>query len=1173
MSQGQQESSSALLEKAIDSIAKELSEPNRTAKSLARVIKKLEAEERKLKRLEQKQKEAAERKRQEEIARKKEEERRKEIKRITAMELPLDWENAFCDDVRAEGVHVDDPADALLHSLNNLGRVDIEYMARICGADPKAVILELKGSIIQNPETWEKCWYKGWETKDQYLSGNLMRKRRKAVDANKEFDDYFRENVTAIDSVLPDPIPIEDIYITLGSPWIPPDIIDDFANHIIGLEDDPAMIGTKHDPITGTWELPYRGKSLAGDEVGDDGCLLHVAHNAYGTDRITALNILEKTLNGRPIKIMDSDSKASKKSSKKAINEKETLVAQEQQRKMIEEFKEWVWESESRSERLQIIYENNFGCLKQRKFDGSFLKFPKMNKDITLHPYQKDAIARMIMMPNTLLAHDVGAGKTYMMIAAGMEMKRMGLSSKSLYVVPNNILQQWQKMFLELYPEANVLVVAPKDFTPKKRAGVLQEIKDNDFDAILMSYSTFSLIKVSREEMIDSLSQEHDDLVELMSQSWQYRTKKLKKWIEALHEKLADLENAISSDDGVISFDELGITRLFVDEAHNFKNVPIQTKFNNCLGISSGGSARCKDMLEKVRCVQRNNGGAGIIFATGTPITNSIADAYVMQRYLQDGELALLGLQSFDDWVSMFAEMATEFEIDVDTTNFRMATRFSKFHNLPELTNLLSFIADFHSPEELGSLPEVGKREDVVVKKSPSFETYLQDLSARTDLIRKGVVSRRADNMLKVTTDGRKAALDMRLVDPAAFCANHKAFACAEKVADVYFSTTEIAATQLVFCDISTPKNTFNLYDELKDLLLQLGVCPDHVAFVHDFDTPAQQKALFADMRAGKIRILIGSTFKIGLGVNIQNRLIAIHHLDVPWRPSDMAQREGRMIRPGNRNDQVAIYRYITDGSFDAYSWQLLETKQRFITALLSGSMNQRSMKEIDDTVLDYAEVKAIAIGDERIKQRVEAANELARLTMLRTEQQRLHDSLRSELQVLPDRQKRLQGHIAACVEDEARYEKWKMTHPDEYHQDLSSKQKKARSEYRAVIRQTILSQAFSSQKRTLSPYRGFPIIVPANISPNDAFLYIQGAAKYRVSLGTSPKGYLMRIDNFLNRLAAYKNEQEANLKKLDARETEIQMKLAEAEDYDGSIEELSLLIQELDEKLGVGKK
>lgn len=1157
MGQKRLETASSSVDTAVNEIAEELLGAILTARDLGSAIKRLEEEQRKLEAIEEERREEA---------RKKEEARQREVEHITSMELPLDWENIFHDDDRAKDTCADSPADALLLSLNNLGRVDIEYMAKISDLDPKTVILELKGSILQNPEMWEQCWYKGWETRDQYLSGNLLNKRRAAIKANREFDGYFRDNVAAIDSALPDPIPIEDIYITLGSPWIPPDIIDDFANHIIGLDWHPAIKDTKHDPITGTWELPYRGRNI----MGCDGDEWHVAHNAFGTNRVAALDILEKTLNARPIKVTDADPKAPKKGGKRMINERETLAAQEQQRKMIEEFRKWVWESESRSERLQIIYENNFGCLRQRKFDGSFLEFPDMNKDITLHPYQKNAIARMIMTPNTLLAHDVGAGKTYMMIAAGMEMKRMGISSKNLYVVPNSILQQWQKMFSETYPNANVFVVAPKDFTVDKRSGVLKKIRDNDFDAILMAYSSFSLIRLSREEMISELTEELDEVLKLMGQSPRYRTKRLRKWVEALKSKLRELEDTVSSDDDLVTFEELGITRLFVDEAHNFKNVPIETKLKNCLGISPNGSARCKDMLEKVRCVQRNNNGAGVVFATGTPITNSVSDAYVMQKYLQDGELSILGLQSFDAWIRMFAEMATEFEVDVDTSNFRMATRFSKFHNLPELTSLLASVADFHSAEGPGSLPMVEKREDIIVKKSAAFEDFLQSLSTRTDHIRGGLVSRAADNMLKVTSDGRKAALDMRLVNPNAFCSDYKALTCAEKIADVYFSTKETSATQLVFCDISTPKRDFNLYDELKDLLVQRGVQANHIAFIHEYDTSSLRKTLFEKMRTGKIRVLIGSTFKVGLGVNIQEKLIAVHHLDVPWRPSDMTQREGRMIRPGNQNDKVSIYRYITDGSFDAYSWQLLETKQRFITALLSGSLNQRSMKEIDDTVLDYAEVKAIAIGDERIKKRVEAANELARLVMLQKEQQESHELYQAELQMLPDRQKRLKSHINACIQDEARYERWKAEHPDEYRQELSSVQKRARSDYHEALRQAVLAQAFAPSEKALEPYRGFSVVVPANISLNDTFLYVHGCARYRVPLGASSRGYLTRIDNFLDRLGTYKKEQKGNLEKLITRESEIRMKLAEAEDYSTSIEELRLRIDKLDEELGV---
>lgn len=1176
------EGTSTLIERITALFTNDFLNEEATSLSIGKAIEMLTDEKDKLKKIEiarQKAIEEAEKKRKEK-ERREQEAHRREVAQVTSMELPLDWENLFHNDTRAMGIHAESPSDALLLSLNNLGKVDIEYMAEISDSDPRSIILALKGSIIQNPEKWGKCWYQGWETKEQYLSGNLIRKRRAAIEENKEFDGYFRDNIAAIDAALPEPIPTDDIYITLGSPWVPTDIIDDFANHIIGLDDHPVIANTTHDPITGSWELPYRGKSVAGisHEYAPEGFRkkTHHAQNTYGTERMAALEILERTLNMRPLKVTDPDPNSPTNSKKRILNEGETLSALEQQKKMIEEFKKWIWSDDARSERLQIIYENNFGCVKQRKFDGSFLDFPNMNPSVTLRQYQKNAVARMIMSPNTLLAHDVGAGKTYMMIAAGMEMKRIGISKKNLYVVPNSILSQWSKMFTHIYPTSNVLTVEPKDFTPKKKTATLRKMRDCEFDAIIIAYSSFSSIRLSHSSELDTLEEELHNVVQLLENDVHSHTKSLAKHRDRLLKSIGAIKVLIeaskeASEKETITFDELGITRLFVDEAHNFKNVPIDTKIQTVLGISPGGSSRCSDMMEKVRCVQRQNAGAGVIFATGTPITNSVTDAFIMQKYLQNGELTMIDLQSFDDWVRMFAEPSTEFEIDVDTSNFRMATRLRKFHNLPELTTLLSSIADFHPIENDGTLPKTIDREDVVVKKSFEFEKYLDLISSRTDNIRSGIVPRYKDNMLLVTTDGRKAALDMRLVDPQATSGlGTKAMACAEKVADIYFSTIDASSAQLIFCDTSTPKKAFNLYDEVKTDLMKLGIPASKIAFVHDYESTTDRAKLFRMMNNGAIRVLIGSTFKVGIGVNIQDKLIAIHHLDVPWRPADMEQREGRMIRPGNQNNRVGIYRYITEGSFDAYSWQLLETKQRFIAALLSGSMDQRAIGEIDSTVLDYAEVKAIAIGDERIKERVEAVNELSRLQMLQREQSKTHEAFSEELRMIPANIAKLENVIAACETDMKQYEAWKASHKSDEFDLSSSRGRKMRHSYANELRKAIHEQILSPHEKRLPDYRGFSIIVPANVSPNDAFIYIEGHMRYRMQLGTSSRGYLVRIDHFLEHLDSYRQKAVEKLEGLRSRGLEIQTKLEDAQEYGRLIEEARLRIRILDAELGI---
>ncbi len=838
----------------------------------------------------QKKKEAERKQREEEQKRKKEEKIRKQkehIEEVTCMDLPLDWSNPFYADERATGIYIENISDALVKSLTTLGKVDIEFIASVTGSDYKTVITALKGSIYQNPLTWNECFYQGWETADEYLSGNLMQKWKNAKKANRKYNGYFKDNVKAIESVLPPTVATEDIYITLGSPWVPSDIIDDFIEHLFGgyttywcdSKRTREYLSVKHDELTGTWEIPQKTRYQHG--VTDT--------EAYGTSRLEALYILEKTLNMKTVAVKDEVKCPTNASGvKRVINKEETLLALEKQQKMIKEFQDWVWKDEERKERLERIFENKYSCVRRRIFDGSFLTFPDLSPNISLFPYQKNAVARILFTPNTLLAHDVGSGKTYIMIASGMELRRMGLSKKNLYVVPNNIVGQWQKIFIEMYPDAKILTVDPKSFVPSKRETVFEKIRDEEFDGIIMAYSCFEQIPLSQEFYIDELQDMKEKVNDLLSDSKKI-TKRLSNKKEKLEKQLAELATTLDNIDSGVFFDELGISRLYVDEAHNYKNVPIETKADNVLGITRGGSKKCKDMLDKVHVVQKS--GGGVVMATGTPITNSITDAFIMQRYLQNGELGLLDLQNFDSWIGMFAEKSTEFEIDVDTSNYRLATRFSKFHNLPELTTLFSQIADFHHIDKINGIPEFDGYSDAVIGKTQSFEKYLKNISSRADTVRKGVVSKRMDNMLKITTDGRKAALDIRLVDPKEqFTSQSKVFRCAENIFDIYLKTD---GTQLVFCDTSTPKLSFNMYDELKRLLIKKGILSSQIAFVHDATTEAKRNTLFKMMRDGEIRVLIGSTFKLGIGVNVQDKLIAIHHLDVPWRPADV----GRILR------------------------------------------------------------------------------------------------------------------------------------------------------------------------------------------------------------------------------------------------------------------------------------
>lgn len=1118
----------------------------------------------------QKKKEAEREKREEEQKRKKEEKIRKQkehIEEVTCMDLPLDWSNPFYADERATGIYIENISDALVKSLTTLGKVDIEFIASVTGNDYKTVIYALKGSIYQNPLTWNECFYQGWETADEYLSGNLMQKWKTAKKANRKYNGYFKDNVKAIESVLPPTVATEDIYITLGSPWVPSDIIDDFIEHLFGgyatYWDDSKRtreyLSVKHDELTGTWEIPQKTRYQHG--VTDT--------EAYGTSRLEALYILEKTLNMKTVAVKDEVKCPTNASGvKRVINKEETLLALEKQQKMIKEFQNWVWKDKERKERLERIFENKYSCVRRRIFDGSFLTFPDLSPNITLFPYQKNAVARIIFTPNTLLAHDVGSGKTYIMIASGMELRRMELSKKNLYVVPNNIVGQWQKIFLEMYPDAKILTVDPKSFVPSKRETVLEKIRDEEFDGIIMAYSCFEQIPLSQEFYIDELQDMKEKVNDLLNDSKKV-TKSLSNKKEKLEKQLAELATTLDNIDCGVFFDELGISRLYIDEAHNYKNVPIETKADNVLGITRRGSKKCKDMLDKVRVVQKN--GGGVVMATGTPITNSITDAFIMQRYLQNGELGLLDLQNFDSWIGMFAEKSTEFEIDVDTSNYRLATRFSKFHNLPELTTLFSQIADFHHIDKINGIPEFDGYSDALIGKTLSFENYLNLISSRADTVRKGVVSKRMDNMLKITTDGRKAALDIRLVDPnEQFTQQSKVFRCAENVFDIYLKTD---GTQLVFCDTSTPKSSFNMYDELKRLLIKKGILSSQIAFVHDATTEAKRNTLFKMMRNGEIRVLIGSTFKLGIGVNVQDKLIAIHHLDVPWRPADMTQREGRILRQGNKNAKVQIFRYITEGSFDAYSWQLLETKQGFITSLLSGSYTQRSGSDVDDAVLNYAEIKALAVGNPLVKKRVETANELSRYYTLQRKLVETRIRLDKELKELPSKIEHQKMLVEKAIRDKQCY--------DEYLKNLpvlaSTADKNCEAEHRKLLREKLFDAVKNNElhpnETTVFEYCGFKIILPANMTKEKPFVWLEREGKYYVELGDTEVGGLIRIDNYLNNFDKHIDELKKKLFDLSERKKGIQKELDNDENYADVIAELKEKLAEIDDKLGVNKK
>ncbi len=1080
--------------------------------------------------------------------------------------MDMDFSDVFNDSPEVKEIDGVSSSDGLILSLTTLGRVDIEYISKITNKTMEDVINDLKGSIFQNPLTWEETFYKGWETKEEYLSGNLRTKYKLAEEANKKYGEVFAPNLAAINKITDGSIniTIDEIYFTLGSPWIPEEVIQQFLAYLLSWSSD--YINVKHDPVSGTWDVSST----------NDFTKFSFAYEKYSTNRMPFFRIVEKTLNQTPIVIYDHKRKGryyEEDNSSAIRNEEETFLALEKQRKIIKEFKEYVYKNENIKQTLENIYNEQFCQNYQRYFPGEILTFPGMSKNVTLFDYQKDAVARIIFSKNTLLAHDVGSGKTYEMVAAAQELKRMKISKKNLFVVPNSIINQWKKIYLEMYPDANLLIVDKRNFTPSKREDTLKLIRDKEYDSIIMSYSSFDMIELSPDYYKDKLEA---DFAQNRSASANDKTntKQVKnkannvnayvKKIDALGQRIPDK----------IYFEDLGIDRLFVDESHNFKNVSLETEIR-ILGVNTTGSRKCNIMMDKVKYIQKTHNGGGVIFATATPITNSIADIFVIQKYLQEGELKILNLSSFPAWLANFAEMQQGFEIDIDTSKFRMANRYSKFHNIPELASVLSNIIDFHHMDKDEDLPEFNGYIDIVTEPDRQFKSFLEDISSRADDVRNRKPrllidgptkqDKLYDNMLMITSDGRKAALDLRLVDQnAGYNYDYKVNVCAREVYKIYQETNDFKGTQLIFCDVSTPKKSFNLYDEMKRVLINLGIKEYEIQYIHDFDSASSKEKLFKAVNKGEVRVLLGSTFKLGTGVNVQERLYAIHHIDVPWRPSDIIQRNGRIIRLGNTNKEVFIYRYILKQSFDAYSWQLLETKQNFIHKLLNNNVFVRDASDIDDVTLNYAEVKALAIGEPLLKERVETYNELQNLKKLRFVNLENKEKTKVKMYAIETNLPSVRKELSDAELD-LQYIKTL---------DLDKLTEEEKRDFRENVFATLLMNIDKREEEKIDEYLGFSIISPSYQPHGDEsmFLYLEKVGKYYLKVGRSPHTILRRIEDFVKNFDTYVNDLRMALDS-DLLYLENAKKELEKEDiYIEKINEVQERLDEIDKKLGVKK-
>lgn len=887
--------------------------------------------------------------------------------------------------------HVNTANEALAVSMTEHGKVDLSFMSGLCGKPGEKITEELAGVIYRNPVTQE------WETADSYLSGNVREKLRIAENFLESTPEYKR-NVEALKNVQPKRLEASEIEVRLGSMWIPLEVYEQF---MIETFQPPKYIAANHtikiqySSYTGEWNI--QGKNI-------DGSIL--ATNTYGTKRANAYRLLENSLNLKNIQIFDTYTDSEGKEHRE-LNKKETILAGQKQDMIKEKFKDWIFKDRERREMLVTIYNERFNSIRPRQYDGSHLEFPGMNPEITLKPHQKNAVAHQLYGDNTLLAHCVGAGKTFEMAAAAMEAKRIGITHKSLFVVPNHLTEQWGAEFLTLYPAANILVATKKDFQPANRKKFCARIATGDYDAVIIGHSQYEKIPLSAERQRNILEEQIDEIEMAISlakeaQGENYTIKQMVKSRKNLEVRLAKLND--KKKDDVVTFEELGIDRLFVDESHAFKNLFLYTKMRNVAGVAQTESQKAMDMYNKCRYMDDITGGKGITFATGTPVSNSMTELYTIQRYLQYDRLQEMELGMFDNWASTFGETITALELSPEGSSYRMKTRFANFFNLPELMSVFQEVADIQTADMLKLPVPQAEYENIVLPASEQQKEILQSLAERAELVRNGAVDPSEDNMLKITTDGRKLALDQRLLnDMLPDTENNKVSACAERCFTIWEETKGQKAAQLVFCDSSTPKKdgTFNVYDALKEKLMKKGIPEEEIAFIHDANTDVQKARLFSKVRSGQVRFLLGSTSKMGAGTNVQDRLIALHHLDVPWRPADIEQQEGRILRQGNKNKKVKIFRYITENTFDAYSWQLIENKQKFIGQIMTSKSPVRSCQDVDEAALSYAEVKALATGNPKIKEKMDLDVQVTKLKMLKANYEsnlfRLQDAIAVE--------------------------------------------------------------------------------------------------------------------------------------------------------------------------------
>ncbi|WP_291017524.1 SNF2-related protein, partial [Faecalibacterium sp.] len=1065
---------------------------------------------------------------------------------------------------------VDTPSEALAVSIGEHGRVDLPYMAELLGSpgDYERITTELQGVIFKDPSADADEPEAGWQTADEYLSGNVRNKLRMAQLAAESHPE-FKINVEALTKAQPKDLEASEIDIRLGATWLNPAIVQQFMMETF----QPPyrirynnLIQVRYSPFTSEWRIGNKSAAGMYDIMSTE---------TYGTHRANAYKILEDTLNLRDCRIYDTIEEDGKE--RRVLNQKETMLAQQKQQAIKDTFAGWVWQDPQRRNLLVKQYNELFNSTRPREYDGSHIHFVGMNPEINLREHQRNAVAHVLYGGNTLLAHEVGAGKSFEMAASAMESKRLGLCQKSLFVVPNHLTEQWASEFLRLYPNAKLLVTSKKDFEPANRKRFCARIATGDYDAVIIGHSQFEKIPLSAERQAriieDQIEEIEKAIAEAKEQSGEHFTvKQMEKTRKTLEVKLKKLQSPDRKDD-VVTFEQLGVDRLFVDESQNYKNLYLYTKMRNVAGLSTSEAQKSSDMFGKCRYLDEVTGGRGVIFATGTPISNSMTEMYTLMRYLQYSTLQQKQLTHFDAWASTFGETTTAIELAPEGTGYRARTRFAKFFNLPELMNMFKEAADIKTSDQLHLPVPEAKFETVVVKPSEIQQDMVKSLSERAAEVHSGAVDPSVDNMLKITSDGRKIGLDQRLMNPLTpDDPDSKLNACVDNVLRIWNETKEDNLTQLIFCDMSTPKGdgSFNVYDDIRTKLLAAGVPESEVEFIHNADTEGKKADLFSKVRSGKVRVLLGSTAKMGAGTNVQTLLVAVHHLDVGWRPSDMTQRNGRIIRQGNKNKQVYVYNYVTEGTFDAYLWQTLENKQKFISQIMTSKSPMRSCDDVDEQALSYAEVKALCAGDPRIREKMDLDVQVAKLKVLRSDYQnqkyRLEDKL---LKHYPEEIQKAKNRIAALKNDAQIAD----AHPQDKEnfcgmtiKGMVFDEKKAAGERLMLA----CKEMPNADMMLLGTYRGFELNIRFDSFKNEHQIVLRGELSYPVPLGDDPRGNIVRLDNAIGNFADRIADAEAALDSLEQQKQAAEVEIAKPFAQEEELQTKSARLAELDALLNM---